>query len=155
MAPFLAGLRGGTLHRCCLHRDRLQETGLATWAGPQTGKTEGAAAFLPGTHHSLSRPVIIEKFIYQLCSQHAFIKQPQYQALQYAAQTWLVFVELQSGGGAVASPQRSSSVEGGVGGDMVKEQLSLRKGKEATVVGAWERGSVSTDRTQEVSWACG
>lgn len=84
-------------------------------AGPHTGKTEGAAVFLPGTHHLLSRPVIIKKFIYQLCIQHAFIKRPQYQALHYTSQTWLVFVELQSGGGAVASPQRSSSVVG-VGG---------------------------------------
>ena len=49
----------------------------------------------------------------------------------------------------------AGSMEGGVGGDVVKEQLSLRKGKEASVVGAWEGGSVSTDRTQEVSWACG
>ena len=67
-------------------------------------------------------------------------------------------MEVQSSGEAVASPQHSSSMEGGVGGfggDMVKEQLSLRKGKEASVVGAWEGGSVSTDRTQEVSWACG
>ena len=90
-----------------------------------------------------------------MCIQYAFIKRPQYQALQYAAQTSLVFVELQSSGEAVASPQHSSSMEGGVGGDLVKEQLSLRKGKEATVVGAWEGGSMSTDRTQEVSWACG
>lgn len=52
----------------------------------------------------------------------------------------------------IAYPQHSSSM--GLVGDMVKEQLPLKKGKEASVVGAWEGGSVSTDRTQEVSWAC-
>ena len=52
----------------------------------------------------------------------------------------------------MAYPQHSCSMA--LVGDMVKEQLPLKKGKEASVVGAWEGGSVSTDRTQEVSWAC-